>query len=181
VKRVLLSIGLAVVVVFVVSQTTQRVATHHRAAEYARRTTERQRSLATELAGVVHSGGSQTDQSFHPPIRGRVMIWDMTKQAVDPSYGLLPAGLRASTQDEVITMFLITKRDWVQVGQYMISGEPAYQEHLKVGVAYWPERTSPGSVEVLGERPSSTRIVKHVPEYGSSVRIKAWIEALPRG
>ena len=80
----------------------------------------------------------------------------------------------------MITMMIVTKREWVEVGRYSISKEPAYQEHVTVAVAYWPDRTSPGTAVVLGEKPPFSRVVQPRPEYGSAVKIKEWIEGLPR-
>ena len=68
----------------------------------------------------------------------------------------------------------------VEVGRCSISKEPAYQEHVTVAVAYWPDRTSPGTAVVLGDKPAFSRPVTYQPEYGSAVKIKEWMEGLPR-
>ena len=49
-----------------------------------------------------------------------------------------------------------------------------------MAVAYWPDRTSPGTAVVLGDKPALSRPVTYQPEYGSAVKIKEWIEGLPR-
>ena len=108
------------------------------------------------------------------------MVWDFTKRAVDEAYELLPDDLRASSREGVVTMFSIVKRENIEVGRYSISNQPAYQERMTIGVVYWPQKTSPGAAIVFGDSPPSVRPVTNTPEYGSAVRIKEWIAALPR-
>ena len=119
-------------------------------------------------------------QEFKPVLQGRAMVWDFTKDDVENAYELLPDDLRASSRDGLITIFCVTKRRNEVVGHYSISGQPAYREHMTVAVVYWPDKVAAGSTVIAGGEPVSLRVVKHTPEYGSSVKIKEWIERLPR-
>jgi hypothetical protein len=141
---------------------------------------EAQARIAALVKGTVDLNGVRGSAGFRPLLRGRAMIWDFTKGAVDQAYELLPDDLRASSREGVVTMFCIVGRRNVEVGRYSISNQPAYQEHMTIGVVYWPQKASPGTAVVLGDSPRSVRPVTYSPEYGSAVRIKEWIAGLPR-
>jgi hypothetical protein len=142
------------------------------------------RETQARIAALVKSNVSMNtvrgSEGFRPVLRGRAMIWDFTKSGVDQAYELLPDDLRASSREGVVTMFCIVKRENIEIGRYSISNQPAYQEHMTIGVVYWPQKSSPGTAVVFGDSPRSVRPVTYSPEYGSAVRIKEWIAGLPR-
>jgi len=143
----------------------------------------KQASIAKQVKTIVQNSGKPYQAAPKTPalkLRGRAMVWDFTKDDIEKAYELLPDDLRASSRDGVITMFCILKRTNVKVGTYSISGQPAYQEHMQIAVVYWPSKQYGGEGEILGGSPPGVRVVKATPEYGSSVKIKEWIEKLPR-
>ena len=88
--------------------------------------------------------------------------------------------LTGSPNDKSIMVFCIMSRGQIVRGYYSISNQPGYQERMTVGVVHWPSRKGLGSVEIWGDPPRQTRPVTYSPEYASAVRIKDWIEKLPR-
>ncbi len=137
-----------------------------------------QSRIATEVRSVVRLSGAQELAKFTPILKGRAMVWDFTKKDIDQAYELLPEDLRGSARDGAITMFVITSRRHLLIGHYSVSGQPGYREEMKIGVVYWPDKISPGTA-VISDDPPHTRRVQYVPGYGS-IRIKEWIERLPR-
>lgn len=140
---------------------------------------ETQSRIAAEVKSWVDLRRVRASYTFTPVLEGRAMVWDFTKNKVDPAYELLPDDLRASSRDGNVTMFCILKRENIEVGRYSISNQPAYKEKMTIGVVYWPKKVSPGTTVVWGGEPPRSRPVKYSPEYGSSVKIKEWIEGLP--
>jgi hypothetical protein len=138
---------------------------------------ERQSRIAAAVRSSIGAGARES-RSFTPQLRGKVMIWDYTKKEVELAYELLPDDLRASSRDSTVTIFCVVKREHILRGYYSISRQPGYQEKMTIGVVYWPQRSSPGTVLVLGGEPAHMRAVRQSPEYGSSVKIKEWIEGL---
>ncbi len=138
----------------------------------------KQALIAGQVRGLVE-GGTRT-WNFTPLLKGRAMVWDYTKNDVEKAYELLTDDLRGSSRDGLITVFCVRKRWNVEIGRYSISNQPAYQEHMEVGVAYWPANEFAGIAEIAGGSPPAVRTVRYVPEYGSSVRIKEWVQKLPR-
>ena len=136
--------------------------------------------MASKVRYLADPVNASISDDFEPVLYGRAMVWDFTKNEVDPAYEMLPDDLRASSRDGIVTMFCIVDREDIEVGRYSVSNSPAYQEKMTLSVVYWPEKVSPGTVIVWGERPPSSRTVSYSPEYGSSVNIKKWIESLPR-
>jgi len=148
---------------------------------YQERETNRksQASMASKVRYLADPINASISNDFEPTLYGRAMVWDFTKNEVDPAYEMLPDDLRASSRDGIVTMFCIVDREDIEVGRYSVSNSPAYQEKMTISVVYWPEKVSPGTVIVWGEKPPSSRTVSYSPEYGSSVNIKKWIESLP--
>lgn len=138
---------------------------------------ERQARITAAVRLSIGSTARESN-SFTPPLKGKVMIWDYTKKDVELAYELLPDSLRASSRDSTVTIFCILKREQILRGYYSISNQPGYQEKMTIGVVYWPQRSSPGTVLVWGGEPAHMRVVRQSPEYGSSVKIKEWIESL---
>ena len=141
---------------------------------YQERETNRksQAIMASKVRYLADPVNASISDDFEPVLYGRAMVWDFTKNEVDPAYEMLPDDLRASSRDGIVTMFCIVDREDIEVGRYSVSNSPAYQEKMTLSVVYWPEKVSPGTVIVWGERPPSSRTVSYSPEYGSSVNIK---------
>ena len=140
-----------------------------------------QHQLGRQLRRKIRmSGQANPSEKWKPQLLGRAMVWDYTKSQVDPTYELLADDLRGSSRDGQLTMFCIVERTNIEVGRYSISGQPAYQEKLSIGVVYWPNEIFAGRVTVYGGRPPSTRTVRYVPEYGSAVKVAEWISGLKR-
>ncbi|MGH9873339.1 MAG: hypothetical protein ACRD9S_12865 [Pyrinomonadaceae bacterium] len=136
--------------------------------------------IASEVKKLIDSRSSQESASFRPVLKGKAMIWDATKNEVEMAYELLPDNLRASSQEGIVTILSVIRREQIVQGHYSISGQPAYKEKMTISVVYWPEKTSAGTVIVWGGEPRQHRPVTYSPEYGSSVNIKNWVESLPR-
>jgi len=111
-----------------------------------------------------------------PTIKGKVMVWDYTKKNVEMAYVLLDDVLRATPYDKQITIFGVRKRWDRTIGHYSISGQPAYQENMEIGVVYWPQKQCIGYSIVKGGQPPAVRTVQYVPGRGSSISIKNWIQ-----
>lgn len=141
---------------------------------------ESQSRIAAAVQSRIIWSSARNSGGWRPALKGRAMVWDFTKKSIDQAYELLPDDLRASSMDGAVTMFCIMKRENIERGHYSISNQPAYQERMTIGVVYWPDKISPGSVVVWGGEPPSSRPVSYSPEYGSAVKIKEWIEGLPR-
>ncbi|MEI6093563.1 MAG: hypothetical protein WCQ47_07795 [bacterium] len=141
---------------------------------------ESQFRIASEVKSQIFMSSVKTSSKWRPALKGRAMIWDFTKNSIDQAYELLPDDLRASSMDGIVTMFCIVRRENIERGRYSVSNQPAYQERMTISMVYWPAKDSPGSVVVWGGEPPYSRPVSYSPEYGSSVKIKEWIEGLPR-
>jgi hypothetical protein len=141
---------------------------------------EAQRRIAAAVRPLISQSWLRESGSFRPVLRGKAMIWDATKKDVERAYELLPDDLRASSLDGVVTVFSIVSREQILVGRYSISGQPGYKERMQIGVVYWPDRESPGTVTLWGGDPPGLRPVQYSPGYGSSVSIRDWISSLPR-
>ncbi len=141
---------------------------------------ERQSSIANAVKSQIDLTYGRASYGFKPVLKGRAMVWDFTKNAIDQAYELLPDDLRASSRDGNVTIFCIVKRENIEVGRYSISNQPAYKEKMTIGVVYWPDKESPGTAIVWGGNPPSSRPVRYSPEYGSSVKIKEWVAGLSR-
>lgn len=139
-----------------------------------------QERLAAAVRAVINPSRARASESFRPAIKGRVMVWDFTTNAVDPSFALLPDELRATARDEVVTVLCIIKREQVAMGRAAGGRRAATKERMTVGVAYWPEKTSPGTALVWGGLPRGVRARDHPPGHGSALRIRDWVAALPR-
>jgi len=51
---------------------------------------------------------------------------------------------------------------------------------MEIAVVYWPKKALAGVVTITGGNPPGTGVVQPFPGYGSSVRIKEWVEKLPK-
>ena len=136
--------------------------------------------IASEVRHLIKEGSYRQSSHFKPVLKGKAMIWDATKNEVEMAYELLPDNLRASSQEGVVTIFSIIRRDQILQGYYSISNQPAYKEKMTIGVVYWPQRRSAGTAIVWGGNPPYSRPVSYHPGYGSSVNIKNWVESLPK-
>ncbi len=135
--------------------------------------------IATEVKSLVDLSSTRESSYFNPRLKGKAMIWDATKDAVEMAYELLPDNLRASSRDGVVTIFTIVRRENILRGYYSISKQPGYKEKMTIGVIYWPAKVNAGTAIIWGGDPPSPRPVSYVPGYGSSVNIKQWIASLP--
>lgn len=136
--------------------------------------------IASEVKKLIDNRSYRESESFRPLLKGKAMIWDATKNEVEMAYELLPDNLRASSREGIVTILSIIKREQILKGHYSVSRQPAYKEKMTIGVVYWPEKSSAGTVVVWGGDPRPSRPVTYSPEYGSSVNIKNWVESLPR-
>jgi len=164
------------------------------------------------LANIVSAVISLSDDwskgsyDFTPILKGRAIIWDYTKNAIDSTYGLLADDIRASPKDNQITIFLIKQREWIDIERltFSVNQKPGYKERVTIEVIYWPQKINAGKAMIWGEEPrvfvsgvpiytedkiqsENHKIIvrKYYPPvihsgYGPSVDIKKWIEELPR-
>jgi len=131
---------------------------------------ERQQHIALDVQAQIDWQAVHDAALFMPALQGRAMVWDFTKNDVDPAYELLPEKLRASKRDERITMFCIIRRERAT------DADNVLQEKTSIGVMYWPQKTTAGTAVVEGEVSEKSTL----SEYDSPVRISNWIAALPR-
>jgi hypothetical protein len=139
---------------------------------------ERHRSIALAVKTLVDAAPLNHD--LKPMCRGRAMVWDFTKENVEDAHALLPDELRASSRDGVVTMFCIRSRVDEEVGRYMISGQPALREKMEIAIVHWPQQVCVGVVTVFGGEPPMMKLVQAPPQKGASIKIRDWIQSLPR-
>jgi hypothetical protein len=109
-----------------------------------------------------------------------VYVWDQTAGKEDMAHAMVPENIRAGGKSGPVTLFIVHKRDHVEVGRYNVSRQPAYREYLEVAAVHWPEQTCVGSTRLDGGPPPARRPVQYVPGYGASVSLSNWIESLKR-
>jgi hypothetical protein len=133
---------------------------------------------SSELAGGVGRCGRISADGV--VLRGKAFIWDNTADKADMAFERIPEELRGNDALTPLTVFVIHRRNQVQVGTYTVSGQPAYRENLDVAVFYWPSGECVGTLNIDGGPPPATRTVQNVPGYGTSVKLADWIVGLRR-
>lgn len=142
---------------------------------------DKQRRVADAVDHAFDKKDAKEARAFHPAIKGRVMVWDCSKQKVDPAYWDLPSHLRASRRDGLVTIFCVLQRRRALAGHYNFdSNQPGYQNEALVGVAYWPSKTILGTVILRQGPPRQRSAFEKGPEYAPPVDICRWILNLPR-
>lgn len=157
--------------------------------------------IASAIRKLVDAGSPRESKSFRPMLKGKVIIWDESKNKVDRAYELLPDYLKATSHDRTVTVLSVIQREQVVVGRYSPSGGLAYQEKAVIGVSYWPDKASAGTVVIWGDSPPVIkRVVTYKPGYnpsareiirntqpsfsinqrGSTEHIVDWVKSLPR-
>jgi hypothetical protein len=132
---------------------------------------------SSELAGGVGRCGAIS--SSNVTLRGEAYIWDETADQVDKAaLDRIPKELLANDTLKPLTVFVVYKRDKVQVGTYSISRQPAYREDLDVAMFYWPSGDCMGTTRISADPPSS-RVPVNAPGYGS-VKLGDWVAGLRR-
>jgi len=119
-------------------------------------------------------------------LRGKAVVWDSESDKPEMAYGLLADEYKASPHDEIVTMFLIGKREKLLIGSYSLSRQPGYMETVTVCAIYfsdiyWPEGRYAGTFKFEKGIPAE-RQYSPFPEYAKVdiVDIINWIQSLPR-
>lgn len=136
---------------------------------------QKQKSIVNQVQPLI-----QNDVPSKNPndlvLRGKALIWDITKDYRSPAYDQLPDNLKASSSDKAITIFIIKGARSVKVGTYSISGRPAYRNYTDIFVIYWPENKTDGLYSIVSAEPRSSRPVQYNEEYGDPNKpIADWI------
>jgi hypothetical protein len=130
-----------------------------------------------------------------PPVPGKILVWDMTKDRLSDAHYKLPASLRATAQDQAMTLFLIWNIESKQVDTYYKIGEAstrgpgtgwgAYRDTAHLAVVTWPGPRLVGWHTVVGNNPAK-RITLHygIPatsdQHGDLAGpIAQWVRVLP--
>lgn len=141
--------------------------------------TEKQRTIVNEVRSLIDECKKIGDAPIS--VRGKYLVWDVTKDSRSAAHGKLSREIRASSSDSQITVFMVLPERNVMVGRYSISHEPAYRQYMDVCVTYWPEKKAVGMHSVVSKKPRSSRPVQQSPEYGDpNEPIVRWINSLPR-
>ena len=139
---------------------------------------QKQKVIVNQVQPLIKNG-APSQNSNDLVLRGKALIWDMTKNYRSPAYDQLPDNLKASSSDKVITVLMIQGARSVKVGTYSISGEPAYRNYTDIFVVYWPENKTAGLYSIVSAEPRSSRPVQYNEEYGDPNKpIADWISNL---
>jgi hypothetical protein len=130
-----------------------------------------------------------------PPVSGKILIWDVTKHHLSDAYYQIPASLRATTQDQAMTVFLVWNIGSQQVDTYYEKGKAsthdpgagwgAYRDTAHLAVVTWPGPRLVGWHTIVGENPAKNITLHHgVPSardlHGDLAGpIVQWVHALP--
>jgi hypothetical protein len=118
--------------------------------------------------------GNANEHLLQFPRWGRVIVWNAILKQLDPAYKDLNDSFLATAQDTVITIVYICDHRTTRVGYYSPTKETAYSDSIKLGIVYWPERTSPGCVALEKYPP----IIKEIGRGDFSI-VADWIKRLP--
>jgi hypothetical protein len=130
-----------------------------------------------------------------PAVSGKIVIWDVTKHGLAEAHYKLPASLRATAQDQAMTLFLIWNIESKQVDTYYEVGKAstrgpgtgwsAFRDTAHLAVVTWPGARLLGWHTVVGNNPAK-KITLHngVPsisdQHGDLAGpIAQWVRFLP--
>jgi hypothetical protein len=156
------------------------------------------RPIAEVAATMVKSGGrsgASGAPADSPAVPGKIVVWDMTKNRLSDAHYLLPASLRATAQDQAMTVFLLSNIESRQVDTYYKVGEAsvrgpgtgwgAYRDTATLAVVTWPGPRLVGWHSVVGDAPAKKISLHWGVAYASdqhgalSQPIAQWIRMLP--
>lgn len=137
--------------------------------------------IARELISKVYNETShQTPRTL--AVRGGILVLDIETMELHKAHWLIPKHLRASSNDERFTVFIVDKPKPQQVGTYGISKQGAFLRVVDIYVGRWPENQIIWKHTVRGREPPTMRSVDYErPEYGELAEpIADWILRVPR-
>ncbi len=116
----------------------------------------------------------------------KLLVWDRYGDSLHAAHSELAGSLQYEAGNGPVTAFIVGGTDYVQVGTYSISGQPAYRQRVYVCAVNFMDASGPGQAvaqhEVMGRDPRESRSVGQGPEYGDLVLpIAAWIRSLRTG
>ena len=121
------------------------------------------------------------------PVNGKIIIWDVEKDQLSRAQFEIPAALRATAQDQAVTVFLLWDTQSKKVANYHWPGEsrdsdskhPAYQDTTDIAVVSLPGPRLLGWHAVVGDKPP-TKSSDPKPQHGDTNEpIARWIRSLP--
>jgi uncharacterized protein (TIGR03067 family) len=142
-----------------------------------------QAEVATKIRPMLDPK-KESDSEPLPDVRDKLLVWDYLKKGVSPVQAQLPAGRRASSADQSMTLILILASREKQVT--MFTGNiPGHERTLTVAAVNWPERKLLGIYPVRGAQPGlfvSRPAGDKGPIVGDTDQsLLSWItEAIPR-
>ena len=90
------------------------------------RETERQRGIISDVRHLLDVLELDAAKSTYSPssvsVKGKALVWDITSSSRSGAHNILPAELRASSSDSLITVFMVIRTRRLNVGTYSISG-----------------------------------------------------------
>jgi hypothetical protein len=121
------------------------------------------------------------------PVNGKIMVWDVAADRLSNSQLKIPAALRATPQDQNVTVFLVWDVQSRKIANYHWPGEstasdsthPAYQDTADIAVVSLPGTHVLGWQAILGDKPPSVTNDRK-PQHGDTNKpIAQWIRSLP--
>ena len=156
------------------------------------------RPVVRAAAAVVQSSARlsiMAPAADGPSVPGKFLVWDMGKDRLADAHYKLPASLRATAQDQAITLFLLWNVESRQVTTYHKVGEAVqpgagsqwagYQDTAHLAVVTWPGPRLLGWHSVVGEKPAHKIPLHWGVAYNSDLHgdltqpIAQWIRFLP--
>ncbi len=132
------------------------------------------RQIADQTQSLI---GEAKKRSGEIKIRGGVLVWDVERNSRSEEYDF-PRTLCAKPSDRHVTVFMITRRNDVQVGVYSLGGK-AYRQSLDVAVVYWPEKTPVGFATIQGAEPPRVTHSRGDFHGDTTEPFMKWIKSLP--
>lgn len=117
----------------------------------SRREIQRQRAIVNEVRPLIEDCKQLGERPVS--VRGKCLVWDITKNSRSGAHSLLPRKLRATSSDDEMTIFMVLPPREELVGYYSVSGQPAYREYVDVCVVYWPQKKAVGLHSVVSKEP----------------------------
>jgi len=120
-------------------------------------------------------------QSDPITIKGKVLVCSAESKRRSDIHSMVSSSLKATDEDNQVTVFFIWPPRDVQVGYYSVSRQPGYVRYVDVAVIYWPDNKAAGFYSLVSEQPVQRRRLSSHPEFGDYRKpIAEWIGKLTR-
>lgn len=168
---IMLGVGIALVYAMVVSVVNGVTTTT---------LSNRLRPIADELEQLLYQECYQAEHADVITTHGNSVIWDVPENELRPAHLLLPPDVKATSNEEPLTFFMVYDVREDLVGHYTVTGKPAYRLFASICVIYWPDKVVLGTFGFHGNDPPTTRPATFSSERGElDTPLAAWIGNLP--